>query len=113
MSDLGSAHRTSHRTTDEWERHIGSQVRRLRLRDNVSQTSLAATANVSESTIKNLEAGRGSSLATLIRVARALGRTDWLDELAAPDPTMSPLERLRTARVGEQQVRRRASAGEG
>lgn len=110
MSDPGPSHGPIHRTTDEWEQHIGDQVRRLRLRTNVSQAALADAANVSESTIKNLEAGRGSSLATLIRVARALGRADWLDELATPEPAMSPLAKLRAAQVSEQQTRRRAGA---
>lgn len=108
MSDLGPPLRSSHRTTDEWEQHVGDQVRRLRLRANVSQAALAEAANVSESTIKNLEGGRGSSLGTLIRVARALGRADWLDELATPEPAMSPLAKLREAQASGQQARRRA-----
>jgi hypothetical protein len=45
-----------------------------------------------------LETGRGSSLRTIIRVAKALGRTDWLDEVDDTAGEPSPMEALRAAR---------------
>jgi transcriptional regulator with XRE-family HTH domain len=58
-------------TTEEWERRLGADARRLRLAQGVTQVELAQRANVSVSALKYLEWGRGSTLTTLIRVARA------------------------------------------
>ena len=67
-----------YRTTDEWAADLGAQFRALRLELDLDQAGLTTRANVSPSAVRALEAGRGSSLRTLIRVARALGRTEWL-----------------------------------
>lgn len=107
MATLDPSERS--RTTEEWERALGEQLRELRLRRDLTQVELAALANVSESTVKQLESGRGSTLSTLIRVTRALDRDDWLAALAPPPPPVSPLERLRAARQADATKRRRAS----
>ena len=95
-------------TIDEWERQVGQQVRDLRLRSDRTQADLARAANVSTSTLASLEHGAGSSLATLVAVVRALGRTDWLGQLAPP-PTISPLAVLEQQQRRQQRQRRRAS----
>lgn len=77
----------------ELEAEFGSQVRAARVHADLDQKGLAELADVSVSTISNLENGRGSSLTTLIRVVRALGRMDWL-EMLAPTVTVSPLAML-------------------
>jgi|SRR5579872_2178724 len=82
-------------TTTEWEHQLGADVRRLRLAQGLTQVELAERANVSLSAVKYLEGGRGSSLASLIRVARALGRADWLSSLAPAEPAVSPIALLR------------------
>lgn len=79
-----------YRTTDEIEKAFGEQVKGLRLDLDIDQATLAERAAVSLSALKALEAGRGSSLRTVVRVARALERTDWLDSFFEP-PTVSPL----------------------
>jgi len=83
------------RTSDEWEVALGADVRRLRITRRYTQSELAERANVSLSALKNLEAGRGSSLATVVRVARALDRTEWLSSFAPVEPRFSPMELLR------------------
>ena len=100
------------RTTDEWEAVIGAEVRAARIAANVDQSELAKRAAVSLGAVKNLEVGRGSSLKTLVRVVRALGRADWLDSLAPPI-TVSPLSMLssrRPASLPRQRVSRRRVA---
>jgi transcriptional regulator with XRE-family HTH domain len=98
----------AHRTAEEWEAHLGGQVRDLRLRRNMTQARLADLAGVSVSTVQNLESGAGSSLSTLVKVARALGRTDWVQEFAPP-AQQSPMQVLRERRAAEAATRQRAS----
>jgi transcriptional regulator with XRE-family HTH domain len=84
-------------TVDEWEASIGQQVRNTRVGSGLDQVQLASLANVSVATLSNLERGKGSQLKTVIAVARALGRTDWLESLA-PEVTVSPMQMLRAKR---------------
>jgi transcriptional regulator with XRE-family HTH domain len=88
-------------TTEEWERRLGEAGRQLRLRAKLTQADLAERANVSLSSVKHFEAGKGSSLATVVRLARALGRADWLESLAPPASTFSPLAVLHDRRRAE------------
>lgn len=83
------------RTTSDWETYIGEQCRSTRIRANLEQEEVATLANISTGAIKNLEGGKGSSLKTLIKVMRALGRTDWLEALA-PKISVSPMQMLKT-----------------
>ena len=87
------------RTVEEWEESIGSAVRRLRHARRLTQAELAQRANVSLSALKNLERGAGSSLASVVRVARALGRAEWLDALAPAEPDFSPMAMLAARRA--------------
>jgi len=82
-------------TTEEWEKRLGADARRLRIQLRLTQAELANHANISLSSVQNLERGGGSSLSTLIRVVRALGRTDWLGSLAPEEPKVSPIQLLR------------------
>jgi len=85
---------TTHRTTAEWERRVGEQLRELRRRHQLTQAELARRASVSTGTIRHLETGAGSSLATLIQVAKALDHTEWLDAIV-PAVAVSPMDALR------------------
>ncbi|HTO00098.1 MAG TPA: helix-turn-helix transcriptional regulator [Microthrixaceae bacterium] len=95
------------RTIGEWEAEVGRQLRELRLGANRTQEDVASVANVSVSALRSLEQGAGSSLGTLIAVARALGRTDWLEQLAPP-VQVSPMEQLKLARKAQARQRQRA-----
>lgn len=88
-----------HRTVEEWEAVVGAEVRAARIAANLDQAALAARADVSLGALKNLEAGKGSSLKSVVRVVRALDRTDWLEALAPPI-TVSPLAMLAAKRSG-------------
>lgn len=96
-----------HLRIEDWEREVGAQVRELRLRTNRSQKDLAGAANVSVSSVQNLEGGRGSSLRTLISVLRALGRESWLEQIAPP-VAVSPIAMLRERQRAEATRRKRA-----
>ena len=60
--------------TEDWEAELGRRLRGLRLRQNVDQRTLAARAGVALNVVKHLETGKGSTLASLVKVLRALGR---------------------------------------
>ena len=97
-------------TVHDEEQQLGGQLRRARIAQGFDQATLAKKADVSLAAMANLENGRGSSLKTLIKVVRALGRTDWFERLA-PEITVSPMAALRQARRGDpltvrQRVRR-------
>lgn len=94
-------------TVPEWEAYVGEQIRTIRIAADLDQASLAELADLSVGAIKGLEGGKGSSLKTLIRVIRALGRTDWLEDLAPPI-SISPLQMLASGRSASK--RKRASA---
>jgi transcriptional regulator with XRE-family HTH domain len=92
-----------HLTPDEMESALGEELKALRLYRNIDQKTLAERAGVSVRALRSLEAGDGSTLPTLVRVLRALGRQDWLETIA-PVPTINPLSLTRGA-----QPRQRAS----
>jgi len=98
---------TSTMTPEEWEAELGRQLRDLRLRQNIDQRQLAEHAGVALNVVKNLEAGKGANLTSLVKVLRALGRADWLGTLA-PAVSISPLQMLKS-----KPVRQRASRGKG
>lgn len=97
LNQVGQAAQSESTSTDEWEHYLGEQFRAMRIRAGFEQAVLAGRADVSIGAIKNLESGKGSSLKTLIKVARSLGRTDWLASLAPP-VSISPMQLLTTAR---------------
>lgn len=86
------------RTTDEWQAAIGAALRDARLGRALDQETVARRAGVSTKSLRNLESGEGSTLGTLIKVTRALGREDWLAALDEGSDQPSPLELLREAR---------------
>lgn len=99
-----------YKTVEEWELRVGEQLRDLRVARSLDQAGLAALANVSIGAVSNLERGRGSSLKTVVAVAKALDRTEWLDALA-PAVTVSPIQLLRAkSRNPGSRVRVRSSS---
>jgi transcriptional regulator with XRE-family HTH domain len=109
MATILSVEELSMTTTDDWERLLGDQIRAARLAAGLPQVNLAAQANVALGALKNLESGKGSTVRTLVRVVRALGRSDWLEALAPP-VTISPLAAFeQSQRNSSVRARRRVS----
>jgi transcriptional regulator with XRE-family HTH domain len=73
---------------------LGERMRKLRLSRNMDQLTAARKAGVSEKALRNLEAGRGSSVGTLLRMLKALDYLQGLETLA-PEVTINPLTMLR------------------
>lgn len=70
---------------------IGNHLKQNRLKQNVTQQSLAEAAGVSLSSIKNIEKGEIRSFDALLRVLRTLGKLDVLQPLV-DEEQMSPSE---------------------
>ncbi len=85
--------------TRQLQSDIGRQVRALRLARNLSQSDLARQAGVALGALKSLEAGSGATLRTLVSVAQALGRSEWLHHLQpSPGSTANASGRLRAGK---------------
>jgi len=82
------------KTPEELQWILGERLRRLRLDRNLDQRTTAEKAGISEKALRNLEAGRGSTLETLIRVLKALECLQGIDMLV-PEPSINPLDLLR------------------
>lgn len=83
------------------EASLCSRLELERLRRNITQADLARQAGVSVRTIRRMEKGEGISLATFIRVLKALRLEERLDALL-PEQDISPIARVsKTMRVRE------------
>ena len=95
-------------TPDEWEAELGQQVRSLRIKQNIDQHQLADRARVALNAVKNLEAGKGATVRSLVRVLRVLIRADWIRALA-PTVSISPVQMLK-AKAPRRRASRRKNA---
>lgn len=82
------------KTPEDLETDLGERLRRYRLVKNLDQKTVAERAGVSVRALRNLESGAGSTVHTLVRVLRALGRESWFDTVA-PVATVDPLSMVR------------------
>lgn len=69
---------------------LGERIRGYRLQQNLRVIDVARLSGLPSRTINRLEAGENSTLETVVRVLRALGRLDAL-EAFLPVPTLSPI----------------------
>lgn len=88
-------------------RRIGLKIRRLRLRQNFTQTSLAEEAQISLSTLKRIEEGKISSFDSLMRALRILGELDIFTPLLKEEE-MSPNEYYAFTEAAKKKQRKRA-----
>lgn len=90
---------------EELQAVFGKQLQELRISKNLDQVTTAEKAGVSTRALRNLEAGRGSSVETLLRVLKALDSLEGIS-LLAPKPSVSPLALLRHSGTVRRRVRR-------
>ena len=70
---------------------IGNHLKTVRLKQNVTQQSLADTAGVSLSSLKKMEKGEIKSFDSFLRILRTLGKLDVLQPLV-DEEQLSPSE---------------------
>ena len=95
-------------STKTWEQTLGDEIRAVRLLGNLTQEEVARRANIDRTTVARLERGEGGTIGTLIRVARVLGREDWLSSFAPVQATVSPMAVLRSRQAAAPPKTRRA-----
>lgn len=78
------------RTPDELESLLGEHIKSLRLQKNITRKELCARASVSETALRNLEGGKGSTVTTLMKILKSLGRESAIDAFA-PKTSINPL----------------------
>jgi transcriptional regulator with XRE-family HTH domain len=78
-------------TTREILTELGRRLQRYRLQQNRTVRDVAAAAGIGVRTLDRAEAGDNPTLATVVRILRALGRLDALESFL-PVPLVSPLE---------------------
>lgn len=86
------------------QKALGDRLARIRLERNLTQTELADQAGVSKRTVERLEGGGSTQLSSFIRICRALGLLERLEQLV-PAPVPSPIEQL--ALRGKRRLRAR------
>jgi transcriptional regulator with XRE-family HTH domain len=96
---------------------LGARLERVRLERNLTQRDLAAAAGVQRKVIQRIEGGAPVNLTSAIRILRALGLLDALEELV-PEPTPSPIDLLKLhgksrKRASGRRSKRGAPDGEG
>lgn len=77
----------------ELQTALGQRMQRLRLSRNMDQRTTADKAGISHRALVNLEAGRGSTVETLLRTLKALNYLRGI-EMLAPEITVDPLALL-------------------
>ena len=88
---------------------IGSRLKAVRLKQNITQQSLADAALVSLSSVKKIEGGNIGSFESFLRLIRTLGLLDSLQDLVI-EQQMSPSEIFALQQAGEKRRRKRASS---
>ncbi|HEY7830333.1 MAG TPA: helix-turn-helix transcriptional regulator [Solirubrobacteraceae bacterium] len=87
---------------------LGARLERQRLERNLTQRELATQAGVERKAVQRMESGEPVKLTSFVRVLRALGLVDALEQLV-PEPVPSPIELLKL----HGKERRRASGTRG
>lgn len=87
---------------------IGKKLKACRLKQNITQQSLAEASGVTLSTIKRIEKGDIGAFSSLIRVLRVLGLLDCLQPLAKEEE-LSPQEYFTLMNNAKKKKRQRAA----
>lgn len=87
---------------------IGNHLKAVRLKQNITQQSLAESSDVSLSSLKKIEKGEIRSFDSFIRVLRTLGKLDVLQPLV-DEVQLSPSEYYELVYSLAKRQRKRAS----
>ena len=86
---------------------LGARIKSTRLKQNITQESLAISANISLSSVKKIESGEIKSFDSLLRVLRVLGKLDIFQSMVDEEP-LSPSEYYELVNSTKKVTRKRA-----
>ena len=89
------------------QKNIGEKIKSTRLKQNITQDSLAASASISRSSVQKVESGEIKSFDTFLRILRTLGMLDELHHLCKEEE-LSPSEYYDMANSAKKGKRKRA-----
>ena len=89
---------------------IGSSLKDIRLKQNITQQNLAESAGVSLSSLKKIEKGEIGSFDSLLRVLRTLGKLEVLQPLV-DEEQLSPSEYYELVQSNTAKHQRRRAVG--
>ncbi len=89
---------------------IGCHLKAARLKQNITQQSLAEAAGISLSSLKKIEKGEIGSFDSLLRVLRTLGKLDVLQPLI-DEEQISPSEYYNLVHSAGKRHQRKRAAG--
>ena len=87
---------------------IGDRLRQVRLKQNITQQSLADASGVSLSSVKKIEKGEIGSFDSFLRLLRTLGLLDTLQPLVEEEQ-LSPNEYYELVHAAKTKTRKRAA----
>lgn len=93
----------------EIAKRIGEKTRACRLRQNITQASLAKDSEISLSSLQKIESGEIKSFDSLLRVLRTLGLLDDIRRITEQDE-ISPAEYYEIANSKKKHMRKRAKS---
>ena len=96
-------------TSAEMLQTLGTNLKEVRLRMNISQQVAAERSGLSLKAVRNIEGGLNASTESLVRYCRTLRKTDWLMALAPPELDPAIFERPVSVK---KRFRARASKGD-
>ncbi len=73
------------------QKKIGEKLKAVRLKQNITQDSLAESSSISRSSVQKIEAGEIGSFDSFLRILRTLGMFDEIQHLCEEEQ-MSPSE---------------------
>ena len=91
----------------EIAKRIGERIRTCRLRQNITQASLAKDSEISLSSLQKIESGEIKSFDSLLRVLRTLGMLDDICRVTEQEE-VSPIEYFELANSKKRHARKRA-----
>ena len=86
---------------------LGARIKSSRLKQNITQESLAISANISLSSVKKIESGEIKSFDSLLRVLRVLGKLDIFQSMV-DEEQLSPSEYYELVNSTKKVTRKRA-----
>ena len=90
------------------QKKIGAKIKATRLKQNITQDSLAEAASISRSSVQKAESGEIKSFDTFLRILRMLGLLDELHHLCKEEE-LSPNEYYDLVNSAKRNSRQRAA----